>query len=59
MKFNSEHDIMINGQSGPDERPVPWDENHDTETLKMLNIADTCPLIYSDARKSLQKEREK
>lgn len=59
MKFISQIETaMKNNEPGPDEKPIPWDENHDQETLAMLNLSDTCGFIDSKIRKSLQKERE-
>lgn len=49
---------MQNGNAGPDETPIPWDEDHDAETQTMLNMSDTCGFIDSKIRKSLQKERK-
>jgi len=59
MKFISQIEKnMQNGNAGPDETPIPWDEDHDAETQTMLNMSDTCGFIDSKIRKSLQKERK-
>lgn len=59
MKFISQIEKnMQNGNVGPDEAPIPWDEEHNTETQAMLNMSDTCKFINKKIRKSLQKERK-
>ena len=58
MKFISQIEAdMKNNEQGPDEPLIPWDENHDAETLAMLNLSDTCKFISADMRKQLRERK--